>query len=57
MEEKDFAIYLNKERDSLRDRIAEETLHWWRKCGVINVNAEHYRAKERLMEYLHEIGV
>ena len=51
-----FATEIYREKEKLRERIAEETLHFWRKNGVLNVSGDYYKAKESLMKCLEDIG-
>ena len=53
----DFAAQLYREKEKIREQIAEETLHWWRQIGALPITAEHYEAKDKLMQYLEDIGV
>jgi len=53
----DFALMLHNKMENIREYIAEETLHWWRQADVLPVDVDHYKAKEKLMQYLEDIGI
>lgn len=52
-----FATDLHREKERIREHIADETLHWWRQIGVLSVAVDYYKAKEKLMQYLQDIGI
>lgn len=53
---KDFATEVYLEKEKLRELIADETIHWWKKNGVLSFTVDYYKAKEKLMDCLSDIG-
>ena len=52
----EFATELYQDKARIRERIADQTMHWWTKQGVITHVHDHFKVKEKLIRCLEDIG-